>query len=118
MGARRVYKSITCKNNGTTGGKDAKFSSGAGGTEPEVVNSSSACHKRFPSLRQAEQFISDWVEMYSSVCKELIKQELSTGIRPVSMNGPPIRFIREPERTVIEGTVEGTLQRMLSEMRI
>ncbi|RDL37656.1 Uncharacterized protein BP5553_05089 [Venustampulla echinocandica] len=91
-----------------------EFYSGDGGTEPKVMKFSGACHKRFPSLMQAEKFIADWVEMYSSVCKELIKQEFSRGFRPLSINGPPIRFIREPERIIVKGSVEC----MLSEMRI
>ncbi|CZR58255.1 uncharacterized protein PAC_08146 [Phialocephala subalpina] len=91
-----------------------EFYFGDAGTEPEVVSFSGACHKSFPSLVQAESFIADWVEMYSSVCKELIKQELSRGTRPLAMNGPPIRFIRDPEGTIVEKSGEHTL----SEMRI
>jgi hypothetical protein len=100
-------RQMTCKSS-------TNISSGDAGTEPEVVKFSGACHKRFSSLATAEEFIADWVEMYSSVCKELIKEELSRGFRPLSMDGPPVSFVRDNERTGIEGST----QFMLSEMRI
>lgn len=69
---------FTRKTTSTTDLKYAKFSSGIGGTRPEVMNFSGACHMRFPSLMQAEK--------YSSVCRELIERELSRGFRPLSIN--------------------------------
>ncbi len=46
--------------------------SGSGGSELEVVNFSSTCHKRFRTLAQTEAFIADWVEMYACVVKAQI----------------------------------------------
>jgi hypothetical protein len=47
--------------------------SGSGGSEPEVVNFSGACHKRFRTLAQAEAFIAYWVEMNACIVKAKIK---------------------------------------------
>jgi len=114
MDAHQGYKSFICKDTSTTDLKFAKFGSGHGGAEPEVVKFPGACHKRFPGLMQAEKFMADWAEMYSFVSKELTKQEISQGSASLRMNGRPIKIIREPEKII----VEESLEYMLSEMRI
>jgi hypothetical protein len=49
-----------------------------------------ACHKHFRTLQQAENFIADWEEMYASIVKAKIKEELSDGHRPAQMWGIPV----------------------------
>ena len=70
---------------------------GSGGAGPEVVNFSGSCHKHFQMLKQAEDFIADWEEMYSCVVKDKIKRELSEGYRPKTMRGTPVEFTLETE---------------------
>lgn len=71
--------------------------SGSGGSEPEVVNFSGACHKRFRTLAQAEAFIADWVEMHACVVKAKIKEELLVGHRPAKMKGSPVELSLKTE---------------------
>ena len=62
----------------------------SGGLEPEVVNFSGACHKRFRTLAQAEAFIADWVEMHACIVKTKIKEELLVGHRPAKLKRSPV----------------------------
>jgi hypothetical protein len=62
-----------------------------------VVKFPFACHKHFRTLQQAEDFIADWEEMYASIVKAKIKEELSQGYRPVQKRGTPVPFSLKTE---------------------
>ncbi|KAJ6101902.1 hypothetical protein N7486_004329 [Penicillium sp. IBT 16267x] len=56
---------------------------GENGAEKEVVGEEGSCHKRFRTMAQAEAFIEDWKETYAEIWREMIKEALDQGYRPL-----------------------------------
>jgi len=69
-----------------------KIKDGAGETTPHKGHMAyyTVANSRNPGIQQAENFITDWVEMYACVVKAKIKSELSSGHRPAQMRGTPV----------------------------
>lgn len=44
-----------------------------------------ACHKGFSTKNQAEAFIQDWTDSLADVCRMIAKQQLDSGLRPLSV---------------------------------
>lgn len=65
----------------------ANLSCGSGpeGAEKDVKGFSGACHQKFSTLEQAEAFIRNWEESFSSVNHVETKQWLAQGYRPTEM---------------------------------
>jgi viroplasmin and RNaseH domain-containing protein len=57
--------------------------SGENGAKKEVDGEGGSCHKRFRTMAQAEAFIEDWKETYAEIWREIIKEALDQGYRPL-----------------------------------
>ncbi|RDW84780.1 hypothetical protein BP6252_02370 [Coleophoma cylindrospora] len=101
---RRGEKAYYAVANGRSPGVH-EYYFGDDGAEPKVVQFSGACHKRFPTLVEAESFIADWANMYSFVCRGESKQELCRVVCPLGVAGSPIAFVKEPEMETTDGIV-------------
>jgi hypothetical protein len=71
-----------------------------------VVGFEGACHKHFRTLQQAKNFIADWEEMYASIVKAKIKEELSDGHRPTQMWGTPTLSLKTESNNRDEELIE------------
>jgi hypothetical protein len=60
---------------------------GPDGAQVEVDEFSGSCHKRFPTRRQAEEFIDEWKDQWLLAAALVLRRELGQGSRPTLING-------------------------------
>lgn len=79
---------------------------GPDGAQVKVDEFPGSCHKRFPTRKQAEEFIEEWKDQWLLAAALVLRRELDQGSRPTLINGsswfPSLRTAEAVEEEAVE----------------